>query len=385
MKRIGTPGFVFAREPLAAALTELESALGGLPARHWWSFKTLPLRPALRWWRASGRPVEVVSEFEWRGARDLGFEADAILVNGPAKARWLANRALPGMRVNFDSLGEIIALGRLARDLKWRVGVRVNPTEEVNSEYPGVRSQFGLLPGELGEAARRLKRWGVGVEVVHFHLRTHVPSADWYARAMAEVLEAVQAVGWHPTVLDVGGGVPATGVGSRRGAPLDAGFSLEKLRTMLRQVLRRHPGLREVWMENGRRLAAPSGVLAVRVLEVKEGRGVRTLICDGGRTLHALVATWEHHRVVPLRRRPGPEADTLLCGPTCMAFDNLGRHPLPVATRPGDVLLWLDAGAYQVSWETRFSHGLAGIAWVDGDDVEVVREAEDFESWWRGR
>lgn len=372
-----TPCFVFSAEALARQTATLERFRTELPVRHWWSCKTLSLDPALTWWKHSGRSVEVVSEAEFLQARRLGFGVDDLLLNGPAKHRWLPRHALAGLRVNFDSLAEIEALIPLAKRHRWRLGVRINTATEVHGEHPGVRTQFGLLPAELPRAARGLARAGLNVEVVHFHVRTQVERADVYAQAMREVLAAAAAVGWQPTVLDLGGGWPTAEVEDLKGRTFDARFSRPALERTLRPVTR-FPGgaaLRELWMENGRWLAAPIGVLAVRVLEVKEerGAGTRVVIADGGRTLHAMVATWERHAIVPLRDRPGPRVRTLVCGPTCMAFDNLGIHLLPRGLRAGDVLLWMDAGAYQTQWETRFSHGLAAQVWVEEREIHLVR------------
>jgi hypothetical protein len=60
-----------------------------------------------------------------------------------------------------------------------------------------------------------------------------------------------------------------------------------------------------------------------------------------------------------------------------MAFDQLVRKPLPRSLKPGDALLWLDAGAYHLPWETRFSHGLAEIWWHGPAGLERVRAAGD--------
>jgi hypothetical protein len=48
----------------------------------------------------------------------------------------------------------------------------------------------------------------------------------------------------------------------------------------------------------------------------------------------------------------------------------------------GDKLVWLEAGAYHLPWETRFSHGLAGVFWHEQGKVRRVRANESFESWW---
>lgn len=384
LREVDTPCFLFSAEALARQAAALERFGAGLPLRHWWSCKTLAIDPALTWWKNSGRPVEVVSEAEFVQARRLGFAVEDILLNGPAKHRWLPRHARPGLRVNFDSLAEIEALLPLAKRLRWRLGVRFNTATEVHAEHPGVRTQFGLLPAELPAAARLLARAGGEVEVVHFHVRTQVDRAEVYAEALREVLAAAAAVGWKPTVLDLGGGWPTARVRDLQGRSFDAGFSKAALRRVLRAVPQLPGGeaVRELWMENGRWLTAPLGVLAIRVLDLKENRGdgVRVVIADGGRTLHAMVATWERHRVVPLRAVSGPRVRTLVCGPTCMAFDNLGVHSLPRGLRAGDVLLWLEAGAYQTPWETRFSHGLAAQVWISEDrGVRVVRSAEGKE------
>jgi diaminopimelate decarboxylase len=372
---------------LARQTGRLRRAFEDLAVRHWWSFKTLPLRPAIQWWKSQGLGVEVVSEFEWRGALKLGFGVDWILVNGPAKHAWLAEHARDGMRVNFDSLNEIRALAAIAKRRRWRIGVRFNTSSEVNPEYPGVRTPFGLVRSELGEAARLLGRAGLKVELAHFHLRTNVAVAAAYREAAEEVLGMGADLGWRPEILDLGGGLPAAGVRDRAGKRLESSFSWGEMRRGIGRILAGGAGvgLREVWMENGRWLTAPTGVLAVRVLDNKEGRGRRTLTCDGGRTLHAMVSTWERHDVEALERRRGPQVRTMICGPTCMAFDNLGEHRLPAVMRPGDVLIWRDAGAYQICWETRFSHGLAPVTWCGRKGVEVVRAAESFEGWWAGR
>lgn len=385
LRLAATPCFVFAEEPLEERAHRLAGAFAGLPVRHWWSMKTLSLRPLLAWWKARGGGVEVVSEFELQGALALGFPVGNILVNGPAKDAWLPRWSRPGMRVNFDSLAELQALAPRARRERWRVGVRLLTRAEGNLEFPGERSQFGVLPGELSRVARLMRRHGLRPETIHFHLGTNLPSARCYQAAIEEVSEAVAAMGWQPSILDLGGGFPAEGVTDREGRRLDRDFQLAEVRSVIERALGGGRSWTEVGMENGRWWTAPAAVLALRVLAVKEGRLARVLIADGGRTLQAMVATWERHAMASLRRRTGAVCPTLVCGPTCMTFDTLGRHALPRTMTVGDVLLWRDAGAYQLSWETRFSHGAAAVVGCRGREAAVWRAAEGFPSWWATR
>jgi diaminopimelate decarboxylase len=185
-----------------------------------------------------------------------------------------------------------------------------------------------------------------------------------------------------PSHLDLGGGFPAPGILSRGGKPIDAQFQLHAMPVVYRRALREFPSCKQLWLENGRWLLARSGVLVVKILDVKQRANIRNLICDGGRTMNALVSNWETHELHCLPARRGAPILTTVNGPTCMAFDQLARAPLPNDLRPGDHLLWLDAGAYHLPWETHFSHGRAAVYWHDARRSRQVRPPEDFRSWW---
>lgn len=92
-----------------------------------------------------------------------------------------------------------------------------------------------------------------------------------------------------------------------------------------------------------------------------------------------MVSVWEGHDLEVLEARRGRTVPTAVHGPTCMAFDCLGRRNLPASVRPGDHLVWFDAGAYHLSWETRFSHGLAEVWWDEGRGPRCVRSVERFD------
>ena len=219
------------------------------------------------------------------------------------------------------------------------------------------------------------------METLHFHLRTNVASPEIYERALREAAEFCRATGFSPRQVDCGGGFPPPNVWTRGGQSLDAAFDPGRMAAVYQRARSWFPGLREFWLENGRWLSARSGALVVKVLDVKDRRGMRSLICNGGRTLHALVSTWERHRLFSIPDRRGATQLTTVHGPTCMAFDQLARCQLPHALRPGDHLVWMDAGAYHLPWETKFSHGLAAILWHDGHRVRLVRPAQSFRDW----
>ncbi|MCW5557862.1 MAG: hypothetical protein KIT22_08525 [Verrucomicrobiae bacterium] len=368
-----TPFFLFAAEPVADAHARLERLRFGRPLRGWFSGKTHPLPAMWRWWRQRQGSLEVVSEWEFRTARNAGFDADHLLVNGPAKHRWLPRLAMARQRVNFDSPGELAALLAQARRQRWRTGLRLRTPVEVDPEHPDRPSQFGMEPSELAAAVGTLRSAGLEPEVLHFHLRTHLPKPSVLARAMESAAAVCEAAGWHPPYLNAGGGLAPPFTLDLFGRRFDADLSPREYATVLREGWERMPFVRELWMEHGRYVCAGGGVLALRILEARHRDGARQWICDGGRTLHALVSTWEQHALIALEPRGGRRVMTSVHGPTCMAFDTLARLPMASSLRPGDVLIWLDAGAYHLSWETRFSHDLAEVWWEAEGRLRRVR------------
>ena len=390
-----TPFYLFSALPVAERITELnealtnagiQSAIGNhklkIAFRHWLSFKTQPVAPLLRWWREQSRGIEVVSEFELRAALAEGYASENILVNGPAKHHWLPQFELRELSVNFDSSAELAALLPRAKKLNWRGGVRILTGEEFDPENPEFPTPFGFTPAEAVVALKKLLREKVRVETVHFHLRSNVSAVAVYERAIAEVAEVCRAAKFSPQFLDLGGGLPVRHVFTRGSKVYDGEFGLRSFAKMLRQSAKQFPGLREIWLENGRFMSTSSGVLVVKILDVKERRGVRQLICDGGRTLNALMSLWEQHALLPLEQRSGEDAITVVHGPTCMAFDQLARIPLPRSLQAGDHLIWLEAGAYHLPWETRFSHGHTAVWWHDERGLRIARERQSFQDFW---
>lgn len=379
--KVSTPCFIFAATPLANALAELNRPGWKVPVRHLYSVKTHPLPQALALWRRLGLGVEVVSESEFVFVRQLGFTADNIVVNGVAKHAWIQRHRLHGLTVHLDSEVEAAALSDLAAADAWRVGIRCHLPNERDPDEPQFPAQFGMSVDEVTRVAAMLSSRCVRVSGVHCHIGTNLANAEEFDRAVDHLATVCRAADLAPVYADLGGGLPAP---VQLAATGRCTFSLDRFRAIVDSVPARLPTVREVWCENGRFMTAGSGVLVVRVLDKKTAPECDFLICDGGRTNQALVSDWETHRVRILPDRPGDPRLTTVCGPTCMAFDRLLRARLPDDVQPGDLIVWFGAGAYHLSWETRFSAGLCAVVWCDEDgEVTVARRREPPTEWLR--
>ncbi len=384
VRRWSTPFYVFAWTPIREAFEELRplSQLG-VAIRHWYSVKTQPVKPLmLRWKEEFGCGAEVVSLFELVAAKQSGFTADNILVNGLAKHAWLPE-GMPGLRVHLNSLREVESLG-VERLRSYRLGVRCHLASGHQPKDPAIGGQFGMTGAEVSKTVEFLRRHGLQLEGVHFHLRSNIRDPMIYVSAMEESLAMAAAAGFTPHYVDCGGGLGVPGEATWEHRKRETGaLSISKLVGYLQLVLQRHPSVTEVWFENGRFITSRGGVLVLKVLDIKDRPEIRYLLCDGGRTNHALPADWQDNALTTLPARSGPEVLTGVYGATCTAYDRFRPRLMPQTVSVGDYIIWFNAGAYHLSWETRFSQGLAKVIWCDERmRLSLARAGEDPQAWW---
>jgi diaminopimelate decarboxylase len=373
--RYGTPCYVTRWRPVARALASV-ARLGtaGVRVRPWLSFKTHPVVPLLRQCLESDCGVEVVSECEFVTALTAGADADRLLVNGVAKHAWLPRYHVEGLRLHFDSISELRALLAQAQAERWRVGVRCHAPDECDARDASFGGQFGMTEDEAVAGLTILRAAGVDVQGLHVHLGSAAGTPGAYRRAVDHLHRICRRAAFHPRYLDCGGGLPTR-------APLAAG-AWRGLEDAVHAAAAAFPELDEVWLENGRFVTERAAALVVRVLDAKEREDSRYLICDGGRTNQALAADHGPHPMLIFPARTGRPRLTTVCGPTCMTDDTLARLRLPADVAPGDLIAWMDAGAYHLPWETRFSHGQCAVVWCDpGERLLLARRRETPDAW----
>jgi diaminopimelate decarboxylase len=380
-ERFETPFFLFSYLPVIKQLDSISQACDER-VFNWLSLKTLPLRHLLNWWLSTDLGVEVTSEYELLAAREEGFSPERIMVNGVAKHSWGNGCWTEGLRVNFDSIREIESLGSYAKRNQWRIGIRFHPSIQKDPENPNFPDQFGISADEFGHAYNLLLKKQIVPDTVHIHLRSNIPNLAYYRAALEELEIMIGQTTFELKCLDLGGGLPAEGV-KQLDPAWNSTFSLSDLSDLICLFYKKFPSVQEIILENGRFILSGCGVLVITVNDIKEIGGIKYLICDGGRTNHALPSDWEDHNLCILPAREATQVYTAVCGPTCMAFDCIARKKLPADIRVGDKVVWFNAGAYHLSWENRFSQPLARVLWHDEkDNIIEARPTEKFSEWW---
>jgi diaminopimelate decarboxylase len=111
-----------------------------------------------------------------------------------------------------------------------------------------------------------------------------------------------------------------------------------------------------LYVEPGRSMVAPHGVLLATVIQPKVSSAGRWLMIDAGMNDLIRPALYQaRHRIVSVGN-PGDAATTIpwrVVGPVCESSDDFGEHRLPM--QPPSHVAILDAGAYGYTMASRYN------------------------------
>jgi diaminopimelate decarboxylase len=323
-----------------------------------YSIKTNPDDRLIRLALKNGFHAEGISLLEIQKAIKLGFKPEQSILNGPGK--WWPEGLMPKgtMHAVFsDSLADL------------RRTVAAAEKKEIRSHIFGVRlrtptvgSRFGI-PVDTPEALKALVE---AVETlprdsafgVHFHMASsNVGVRQWWHlyESMLRWCASVEKLSGRPVeLLDLGGGWFPDDWHTESG---------DEFATAVARATAVLPNVREIVSEPGKALAQPSMAVAMRLLEFDDAADeVKEAVVDGS-IAELPMHFFQPHRILHRdsrtgRWRPLRRGKTALMGRLCMEHDIVARGiELPVGARPGDLLVFCDAGAYDRSMSYVFGRG----------------------------
>jgi diaminopimelate decarboxylase len=344
----GTPLFAYSKSVAEAGFAKLRAVLPNR-VRLAYAVKANPHPELLRCFANLGSSFDCASGGELRRVAALGLPTGRIFYAGPGKrAEELALALSLGARVQAEGWEDLERLEALATG-PVEVNLRVHPAtgaDEANRIIGGTGpSAFGVDEEEVPALLTRSRNLHkVRIQGLHVFAASNQRDAGALLATHAMVLDLAKSLqgihGLEIAQIDLGGGL---GVPY---APGETPLDVEGLGLGLSELLAAHPWFAgELVLEPGRFLAAPCGVYLSRVLRVKESRGTRFVILEGGIN-HLLrpLLTGQPFPVKALGKK-GPSRPATLAGPLCTSLDRLGEVELPEVT-PGDLLAFGMTGAY---------------------------------------
>lgn len=383
----------------------LQSLRAAFPAGalHALALKACPLAGLLREAVRGGFGAEAASEPELEHALRLGFPADRIVFDSPAKTESELRLALrAGVHVNADSLQELERIDDLVESLGVRpsVGVRVNPglrpgrIEATSTATPG--SKFGVSLADHRDALLAAFARFPWLRGLHVHagsqggdLELLVEAVGRVADLAAEIDEAAGA--GRLRVFDLGGGLSVTYRAGDRVA--DFGDYAAALRERAPDLF---SGRWSLVTEFGRAVWANAATAFSRVEYTKTSHGRRIAVQHLGADLLVRPAyvpeQWSHEISAydaAGREKGGPGVPQDVAGPLCFSGDLVARGRELPPLEPGDIVAIHDVGAYTLSMWSRYnsrrSPAVLGYS-RERDSLTVLRAAESIDDvlrFWR--
>ncbi|MCZ8375525.1 MAG: type III PLP-dependent enzyme [Beijerinckiaceae bacterium] len=397
--RHGSPLYLYDAGLLRRRYRALAATLEGF-ASVYFSIKANPNPGIARVLVEEGAGLEIASGAEFLLARQAGCAPEHVLFAGPGKGREEIDLVLAAGigEVHLEGFDDIALVGARAAALGriQPVSLRINPGAQAQGgamRMGGKPSAFGIDEEQMAEAVAALKQQpALKLTGIHLFAGTQILDAgilldQWrYGLELASRLAGL--AGHALTSIDLGGGL---GIPYHAG---DATLDLAAIRSglpALRAVLEADPRLREarLLVEPGRWLAGPAGLYVGALRAVKQSRGQRFLISDGGMHHHLAasgnlgqVIKRDYPIVAPDRLTAPLLADTQLVGPLCTPLDTLGRQTALPELAAGDLVAILQSGAYGLSASPVgfLSHPMPAEVLVENGKAEVIRPAGTFQA-----
>ena len=333
-----------------------------------------------------GLGADVVSGGELHRAIRAGIDPGKIVFSGVGKNDDEITAALDHgiLQINVESEPELNRIADIARrkNKRARVAFRLNPDVDAGTHEKITTgrddNKFGLPAARVAalyqQAQSDMFLDPVGISL---HIGSQLTSLEPYAEAFQKLSDFVYELrnnGMDVRRTDLGGGLGI--VYEDEDAPC-----LNSYAALIRDLVL--PLNTEIILEPGRLLVGKAGLLASRVLYVKETDTHRYLVLDAGMNDLMRPALYDaFHAIRPAGpQREGAYMTYDVVGPVCETSDTFARARSLPPLYHNDVVAIMDTGAYGASMGSTYNtRPRAAEILVDGSNVAVIRARETLDS-----
>lgn len=348
---VQTPTYVYNADVIRERYRALDAALAPVPHRICYAVKANSNLGVLRILAQLGAGADIVSGGELARALAAGIAPERIVFSGVGKTPdELRAAARAGIgHINVESREELELLGGIATDERRQVtvGIRVNP-DVTTDTHPYISTgkrgiKFGVPTDQVVAAAEYVARhpW-LTLGTMAMHLGSQLIDTEPYREGIGRLLalfDDLRCAGLPlPGAVDIGGGLGIRYADERTMDP-------ERYAAAVVPLLA--PTGLTLFLEPGRFLVGPAGVLLTRVLYCKHSGGKDFVIVDAGMNDLVRPSHYQaYHEIVEAETAGRPEQRVDVVGPVCETGDFLALDRTLPGLAAGDLLAILGAGAY---------------------------------------
>ena len=384
--KLETPCFVIDSNIINGLVSDLKTAVHKYFTQSiiGYSFKTNNTPFVIKHMKEMGLYAEVVSSSEYELAKEMGFEVNKIIFNGPVKGKEQFIEAVENNAVvNIDS----------KRELKWllechteklnkaKVGLRVNfcledycPGESQTGKEDG-RFGFSYETGELKEAIDFFIEHKIPLSGLHLHCSSKTRSLNIYKAISSIAARIIEEYKLNLSYLDIGGGF----FGGMIGKPTFDDYC-QVVNNIFKDKIY-YPQL-EIIIEPGMSIIGPGMSYVSKVVDIKETKNNMFIILDGSR-IHIDPLMRKSSYTYQIDRKCNEDDEIkhqILCGFTCMEGDrffSINDKLLNV----NDYIIFNKVGAYTIGLSPQFIEFHPNIYMLSEKNLILVqrkKNAKDF-------
>ena len=382
----GTPFHIYDEAGIRETGRRLRAAFAHIPEfREYYAVKALPNPKILEIMGSMGFGFDCSSITELILSRGTGARGEDIMFtsNNTSRDDFLAAGAEGGCILNLDDISLIPKVPEMPELISFRYNPGPRRTGNGIIGNP-VEAKYGVSHDQIALAYRQAQARGAGLFGLHTMLASNELNYTYMvqtARMLLELVEEIQdQVGITFRFINIGGGL---GIPYEPGlAPLDLEALGREITELFQAFNRRNGYTPALYMESGRFMTGPHGVLVVKAINRKDI--YRTYIGVDG-CMNALMrpALYNaYHHIEVLGKADGSEIVDVV-GSLCENNDKFAiQRPLP-PIKDDDILIIQDTGAHGHAMGFNYNGKLRPKELLLRDDgsVELIRRAENEEDY----
>jgi len=387
----GTPLFVYDGGIIRERFRAVRKAFPSFEI--FYSLKANPGVAIIGLLRSLGAGAEIASGGELFLANETGIDPLDIVFAGPGKTDRELEEAIVSriFAINVESLRELERISHIAGlvGVPARVALRINTKAglaragegsagPLHERMAGGPSKFGIDEEKLERLRETWDRRTTELVGVHVYTASQILHADDIVanaeRTVAAARRVEEIAGIDLAAIDFGGGLGVPHYEDE--TPLDLAALGPRVEEAFEPYAKK--GARLI-LELGRYLVSECGIFVSRIVELKESRGERFIITDGGinQFIRPALMQVRHEARVVNRLNEAPTVEAKVTGPLCTPIDVTASDVrVPEAIAIDDLIGVFNAGAYGYSMSPQLflSHPTpCEVLVMDGEAVEIRR------------
>lgn len=383
--QFGTPLYVYHADKIREQYRQLTTAFHGSNVVFFYACKALTNIHILRFVRDLGANVDCSSINEVKLALHAGFPAERVLYTSNGISFDEIEEAVSlKVNINIDSLSNLAKFGkRFGHD--YPVGLRLRPNIMAGGNLKistgHDKSKFGIPVEQLEELLAVIREHNLHITNLHIHTGSEIKDVEVFVKGIGVLFDILHH---FPELrsIDLGGGFK---VPYKEG---DGATDIPLLAQKVKEAFGAHPAAKDlqIWFEPGKFIVSECGYFITSVNVIKETAAATFVSVNSG--FNHLIRPMFYdsfHRIINISNPQGPVKNYAVVGNICETDTFAWDRELP-EVREGDLLVFLNAGAYGFEMSSNFnSRYKPAEVLVNGDEVKLIRERSNFEDLLRGQ